>query len=322
MKNELVSIVIPFFNNENYIEETLLSVQCQTYKYWEAICVDDGSSDNSCKIINNYIVKDSRFRLVHRSCSTKGGSVCRNIGLNEARGKYVIFLDGDDILAPYCLENRIELISKSSCCFAVFPNGLLKNGVFTGATSDKRIKHYLMAYASNHAVWQTTCPIYKTEFVRGLNGFDESYPRLQDVEFNTRCIAAADGNFMVFLDQEKPDCYYRVCDSAIAFSKKYDLAYSTVPKLADLSRSLFFKGKLSKKEYSKVCLAIVCSMIMIRRFATNKSRYWEMAQFDIKSYMSFTDKLLLNLLDSTERYDTIYYHFAHGIKFLTTHIYF
>ena len=81
---EIVTIVVPCFNNSDNIKDTIESVLNQSYQYWELICVDDGSSDNTCDIITKYSRKDSRIRLVKRNRSPKGGSVCRNIGVENS----------------------------------------------------------------------------------------------------------------------------------------------------------------------------------------------------------------------------------------------
>lgn len=319
---KLVSIVIPTFNCAEHLPETLKSLQEQTYPHWEAICVDDGSTDKTLEIAKEFQRLDERIRVYSRTELPKGGSHCRNIGVYKAKGEFVIFLDGDDLLAAKCIEKRLIQINGSMYNFVVFPNGKYINGIFTSSTSDYKIKKYLLAYASNHAVWQTTCPIYKTDFVKSIGGFDESYPRLQDVEFNTRCIAESSGKFKVLLDKTEPDCYYRVSDSPIVFSKKYDVAYSAIPKLARLSESLYINNLISKDDFSKVCLCLTCSMIMIRKYATNKSYYYQMLSFDIRDYIRGVDKVLLYIIDKASFNEKVYYHIAHLVKYLISRLFF
>ena len=95
MRNEIVtSIIIPSFNRADLISETLDSVLNQTYRYWECIIVDDGSTDFSSEIISKYLELDNRFKYLERPKDRlKGPSACRNIGLQNAKGEYVIFLD-------------------------------------------------------------------------------------------------------------------------------------------------------------------------------------------------------------------------------------
>ena len=210
MKSPLVSIIIPCFNREELIQETLNSVINQTYPHWEAIIVDDGSTDNSVAVVNEYFKKDNRIKLLLRNREPKNASVCRNIGIENSKGKYLIFLDSDDILAPNCLENRVEFMGlNQNIHFAVFQMAFFDNkGVIENSHITKKKENYLYSYLSYDLPWQTTCPIWKTSFVcEKIGGYNETYPRLQDVEFNTRALMIDKVKFKV-LSETEPDCYY------------------------------------------------------------------------------------------------------------------
>lgn len=107
--NPLVSIIIPSYNREHLIEETLDSVLGQTYTNWECIVVDDGSDDNTKEIINSYSEKDKRFKFYNRPRARKNGaSACRNYGLEKSKGELIQFLDSDDLLAKNKLEEQVK----------------------------------------------------------------------------------------------------------------------------------------------------------------------------------------------------------------------
>ena len=93
--NKLVSIITPNYNSEKFIEETIASVQAQNYSYWEMLITDDGSTDNSFEIINKICEKDSRIKLF--SIKNAGPAVARNNSIKHAKGKYLAFLDSDDL---------------------------------------------------------------------------------------------------------------------------------------------------------------------------------------------------------------------------------
>lgn len=112
-KNVVVSIIVPVFNSEKYLQATLHSLQQQTFKYWEAICVDDGSSDRSAEIVRSLAFMDGRFNLVLQSNSGPGAA--RNKGLSLASGKYFVFQDSDDLLHPEFLEH---MVAKTDCAGA------------------------------------------------------------------------------------------------------------------------------------------------------------------------------------------------------------
>ena len=109
----MVSIIIPFYNRKEYVRVMVDSIIAQKYKDWELIMVDDGSSDGSFEMLEEYHKIDSRILLFHRDSNLKGANVCRNIGLRVSHGEYVIFLDSDDWIPDYCLENRVMFMEKN-----------------------------------------------------------------------------------------------------------------------------------------------------------------------------------------------------------------
>lgn len=93
-----ISIIVPVYNVEKYLRRCLDSIRAQTFTDFECICVDDGSSDGSGKILDEYAEKDGMFRVIHQA--NAGVSAARNAGLDVARGEYVCFVDADDYIAP------------------------------------------------------------------------------------------------------------------------------------------------------------------------------------------------------------------------------
>jgi len=112
-----ISLVIPVYNIEKYLEECLDSLINQTFKDFEVICVNDGSKDSSLEILNEYAQKDIRFKVI--SQENGGSGSARNNGLNHAQGKYVQFLDGDDYFEPEMLEKLYNLAEKHQADIAV-----------------------------------------------------------------------------------------------------------------------------------------------------------------------------------------------------------
>lgn len=102
------SIIIPVYNVAPYLRECLNSVWEQTYTDWECLCIDDGSTDESGTILDEYARKDHRFRIVHQT--NAGVSAARNIALGIAKGKWIWFVDGDDALHPQSLEMVMRAI--------------------------------------------------------------------------------------------------------------------------------------------------------------------------------------------------------------------
>ena len=122
----MVSIIVPFYNSEKYMEQCLLSAQAQTYKDIEILCVSDGSEDGSEAIVRGFAEKDSRFRLIRQPRANAGQA--RNTGIKHAVGEYLCFLDSDDFFAPDMIEKMLNKCRGTECdvCFCdadVYDNG-------------------------------------------------------------------------------------------------------------------------------------------------------------------------------------------------------
>lgn len=112
------SFIIPVYNVEPYLRTCLDSLLAQDYKDWEAILIDDGSTDGSSEICDEYTGKDARFRVFHQSNS--GVSAARNIGLENARGEWIWFVDPDDWIAKDALNRLGETIGSTNCDSMIF----------------------------------------------------------------------------------------------------------------------------------------------------------------------------------------------------------
>ncbi len=114
---ELVSIITPNYNCKKYIASTIESVICQTYPYWEMIIVDDCSNDGSVEIIEKYIIKDNRIKLI-KFKNNFGPAIARNTAIKEAKGRYIAFLDSDDLWYPEKLEKQIKYMNDKKCALS------------------------------------------------------------------------------------------------------------------------------------------------------------------------------------------------------------
>lgn len=117
MKKDLISIIVPIYNAQNFIKETIETVLNQTIKNFELILVDDISTDNSYKIIEEYIKKDKRIKCI--KLEKKGlAAGARNRGIKEAQGEYICFLDADDLWNNEKLEKQISFMKENQCAFS------------------------------------------------------------------------------------------------------------------------------------------------------------------------------------------------------------
>ena len=107
----LISLIVPVYNKIHYLASTLDAIQRQTFRDYECILIDDGSTDGSGSICDDFAFKDARFKVFH--IPNGGVSHARNVGLDYARGKYITFIDGDDSLHPNYLTNLYSCIARS-----------------------------------------------------------------------------------------------------------------------------------------------------------------------------------------------------------------
>ena len=114
----MISVVVPIYNVERYLHRTLDSLLNQTYKGWEAILVDDGSTDQSGKIADEYAHKDNRFKVIHKA--NGGQSEARNLGMDYVCGEELLFLDADDFMHPQLMELCIEAMQRDGSDLVAF----------------------------------------------------------------------------------------------------------------------------------------------------------------------------------------------------------
>jgi len=111
MIDNLVSIIMPNHNAEQFIKDSILSILLQTYKNWELIIVDDCSSDSSVEIIKSYVANDSRIQLIELE-ENGGPAIARNYAIKQAKGRYIAFLDSDDLWHPDKLSKQISFMQE------------------------------------------------------------------------------------------------------------------------------------------------------------------------------------------------------------------
>lgn len=115
-KENLVSIIMPSFNTGRFIGETIKSVQRQTYSNWELIIVDDCSTDNTDKIVGKFLA-DKRIKYLKNEAN-KGAAISRNLAIREANGRWIAFLDSDDLWKPLKLEKQIQFMEVNEYSFS------------------------------------------------------------------------------------------------------------------------------------------------------------------------------------------------------------
>ena len=116
-KQVKISIIVPVYKVEQYLSKCIESILAQTFQNWELLLIDDGSPDNSGKICDEYALKDSRIRVFHKE--NGGVSSARNLGIDNARGEWITFIDSDDYIQPGFLEGLYEPIAQGEDLYFV-----------------------------------------------------------------------------------------------------------------------------------------------------------------------------------------------------------
>lgn len=188
--NSKVSIVVPIYNTEKYLKKCLDSIINQTYGNLEIILVDDGSTDNSGKIIDDYAKKDSRIKAIHQK--NAGQSTARNNGIKKATGKYISFIDGDDEIKPTFITDLLSAFSTStaiSVCGIHYKRLKLKTAkdVYINSLRPRRQNESEKAYilyllAIDGRMYSSVNKMYRTDIVKQLQ-FDKSLNFAEDTKF-------------------------------------------------------------------------------------------------------------------------------------------
>lgn len=241
-----VSVIIPTYNRGQLISDSIESVINQTYKNWELIIVDDGSTDNTAEIVNQYVAEHPNIFCYKRpSHKLKGANSCRNFGFEVATGKFVKFFDSDDLLAPKILEAQVEQLTNhpdadvSFCNMAFFTKNdgeivHLDKMWSKILISEKPVEDYIYKKLR----WQTAAGLWKktsldTEpFQEGLMNSQEWLMHLKYLLRDIRIVVSSEiGGYIrvhrnsMSNNKNKGAAYY------------YHQCYSRYLAIADLSKS-------------------------------------------------------------------------------------
>lgn len=177
-----ISVIIPVYNVEKYLSQCLDSITNQTFKDFECICVNDGSTDNSLKILEEYVKKDNRFKVINQVNS--GNSQARNTGINNSNSEYIVFIDSDDFVSSDYLEKLLNIAIKENsdivyCRHKLYydlddryesgPNRDKLNKLFSKynlAKNNNKIKYVLDIVDSSRSICMK---IYKSNVIKNNN---------------------------------------------------------------------------------------------------------------------------------------------------------
>lgn len=221
MQPYLISVIVPVYNVERYLEQCLHSILSQSYKNIEVILVDDGSTDNSGKICDEYAAKDSRIKVMHQQISG-GVASARNAALSVAHGEYIGFVDADDWIATNMYDTLLKF-AKSYTADIVMGNTI--DVLHSGKTQympmlSAAIKHIKCEEFWKLFIQHGTCKtLWNKLFTRKI---------LENIRFDTSFVRASDVNFLLEVLKRSPTIiyipqnvyYYRHNSNSITKQKK------------------------------------------------------------------------------------------------------
>lgn len=209
MNSPDVSIIIPTKDRPAYLLEALASLQAQTLQGWEAIVVDDCSEVDVRSAITPVLKNEARVTFVEREGPVKGAPTCRNQGLAMSHGRYIVFLDDDDGLAPECLASRVAVMDQEpDLDFLVSPSQVFYKhlGDCSLLHNVKTVDDPLERFLCLDAPWQTTGPIWRRTSLDRVGRWKEGLPSFQDWDFHLRALS---GGLVYRWSGSSPDCYWR-----------------------------------------------------------------------------------------------------------------
>ena len=245
MENPLVSVIIPTYNRAHFLRLTLESIVSQTYQNIEIFVIDDGSPNNEAEIVCKEFAKVSYCKINNSG----GPAKPRNVGIQKAKGKYLAFVDDDDIWLPNKLEKQVQILEQNpefglvhGCCEVINNEGILQ-GKIVGRPGKPEVKHgdVNMRMIGNWTVMMPTSFV-RREVVDKVGYFNEEMPAAgEDVEFWTRCSFETKFYYL-----DNPMVYYRIHNENISSQTK---EYINLPLY--LKRALDYYYDLKKVSTSE-----------------------------------------------------------------------
>lgn len=293
-----VSVVVPVFNVEKYLEKCINSVLNQSLADFELIAIDDKSTDNSLKILKDFQKMDKRIRIFENK-KNMGPSYCRNLGIREAKGKYLEFIDSDDWIEENCLELLYNESESKDLDFIMFPFAIYDDK--TEKASEFQYSSITVIDSSfDHAVFSydafdgdTLCKIafspvnklYNLDFLR-KNGFKflEGVDVAEDLLFFYEIFLNASRVSMF----RKIFYYYRIHVGSISTTgdrRSFDVI-KVIQKLIDL-----FKIKNIYERYKKDLLLLVTVVYKYNFNRMDKEYRWDFLSLIKKEYENWGDDL-------------------------------
>lgn len=267
--NELVSVIVPNYNCEKYIGECLDSIIAQTYHELEIIVVDDGSTDCSTKIVEQYMKKDNRIRLIRQA--NMNAAIARNRGIEWAKGEFVYFIDSDDVLYENSISIMVHMMIERSCDMVVGNYVLIdENGIIYQKDKIKNVDfREPMELCGERAV--PANKLYRRDLITKNKVYFANVRIGQDSNFYLKYLLCCKKIEIV----DDIIFGYRVLEGSISRSYSYKI-FDIVDEFADVRKFYQKNGALDKYEHYLCvieyvnCYYQMCKQVHFRNKAQRK----------------------------------------------------
>jgi teichuronic acid biosynthesis glycosyltransferase TuaG len=245
-KSPLVSVIIPVFNGEEYISETIRSIQSQSFQNWELIITDDGSTDRTAEILKGFAIQDNRIGVL--SQPNGGMGKARNFAISKAKGKYLAFIDADDLWFHDKLEKQLHAIQEESADL-VYTSGIVFQGSTDNVLEEWNVPHGAQDYNALFLkqMYGFTVPVLsvfvRKECVTDVGGFEEN--KLSHFAADYQLWLRIMDNGAKFYGIDEPLFYYRVHEKQATFDDS--LALGSVLWSLKFAKLNSISEKLKKK---------------------------------------------------------------------------
>ena len=275
-RESMISVIMPCYNADHYIRQALDSVAGQSYSDWECVCTDDGSTDETGRILDLYAERDGRFRIIHQK--NQGEGAARNSALAASRGEWIVFLDADDILNKNLLSVVVSQITKHPTAELItykcasfkehdqmaFPDCILREHI---EVCSERLSPQILSMG-------VFCGAYKRDLLNDLK-----FSRLKigaDLVFVSQCLSKV--NYAVLLDFV--GLGYRVVANSMAHRERTpDMMIDTIDMRIKMLQSFLVSKKQLPKPYIRMqinrCVEGIGSELLEKPTNEEWSNVWE-----------------------------------------------
>ena len=248
----IVSIIIPFFNDEKNIRECIESIYRQELEEWEAIFIDDGSTDSSNEIIDSYAQNDTKIKVLHQR--NQGPGAARNKGIKAATGDYICFLDADDMLnEPKALKTMVSLANKWECNICgssyildIWNESYTKRYLYVDV--ETRIREKKLSFMDYQNDYNYQAFIYRREFLLSNEIVFPNYRRYQDPVFFLKAMVEAK--------------HFWVAPVGLYSYRQGEVGLNTISKAEDINLAIRDNLKISlEKGYDRLSSLLIERLI-------------------------------------------------------------